>query len=437
MKTVVRGMLTLGLALLLCRPGLAAEPATPATDAVNAQAVKLLDQGQAEEAYRLLQAKHATGQDDVETTFLLGQSAMLLKRPAEAARLYEGILAKDPKLPRVRLELGRAYAAMGKTEKAQEQFQAVLVDTPPPAVGENIRKFLASMESQKKWNVRGSAGYIYDSNVNAGPPVNTVLMFGVPFQLDKDSKEKSDSGYTASLEAGYLLDLSNNVTLQADVSYNRVGYEHLHEYNSDVFSGSLGPTLEKEAFILSAPVVAEYVQIGQERYSYAFGLAPQVLVPITERLVANASVVGQKKHYYVNDGIRNGTIWSATAGARYYCWQNGFVQASYRHAEERTEEDYLDNHSNGGSLGFYTGLPAGFFLYLAPGISFTRYDEAEAAFDDRRRDIEYTVVANLSKEFGTTGLSAAIGYTFTRNDSNLGLYDYDRNQLTAQLSWAF
>lgn len=402
----------------------------------KAEAVKLLDQGRSQEAYDLLKQMYEKANNDTETAFMLGQAAMKLNRPGEAVRLYEEILANDPKLPRVRLELGRAYTAMGELQKAKDLFRTVLSESPPPAVGENILKYLGSLESQKPWNLRLSAGYVYDSNVNAGPTGNTILMFGLPFQLSNDSVMTGDYGYNASLGIGHQLPLLRNMLLQSDIQYNRTEYAKMREYNSDVFSISSGPTLRNDSFIVSMPLIFEHAWVNKERYSRAVGIGPQIMAPITQKLSANASWTGQLKEYFVNGGMRDGNIWSASVGARYDLWERGYLQASWRHTDEKTKYDYLDNQSNGVNAGLYSGLPAGFAFYLSSGGSKTGYDAREAAFTTPREDSQYTAVANISKEFGTTGLSAAVGYSYTRNDSSLSLYDYRRSQVTAQLSYS-
>ncbi len=431
------------LLLTFFSPLHAEEPAAPAAAPVSSaaspaeQAAALLREGRAQAAYDLLLPRHAADKGDTETAFLLGQAAQQLNRPEEAARLYEGILGKNKNLPRVRLELARAYAALGETKKAKDQFLAVLSDSPPPLVGENIGKYMASMEARKNWNVRVNAGYLYDSNVNAGPTARTVLMFGAPFRLSDDSREKSAQGYTAGVDAGHLLELTPALALQSDAGYSRARYFGLHGFDSDSFSVSAGPTLRGKGFILSAPALFENVRIGHARYNYAYGLAPQVMVPFSERLTASASLVLQKKYYFVGGGLRNGPVWSVSAGAKYYYRRDAFVQASFRHAAEGTRADYLDNASNGLNLGWYSSLPWGLSLYAGPGISYTRYAEKEAAYDERRKDAQYSAVLNLSRDFPAAGLSATAGCTLTRNDSNLGLYDYVRRQLSAGLSMAF
>ncbi len=425
------------LAFLIFTAALCAGPARAqqAPAAPAAQAAALLEQGQPQQAYDLMLARHKADAADPDAAFLLAQAAARLGRHDEAASLYEGMLAANPALPRVRLELAREYAALGRTDKAIEQFQAVMKNSPPPLVGENIARYMGAMKKQKSWNARASLGYVYDTNVNAGPTADSVLMFGLPFTLSADSKEKSGSGYNFGTGAGWMGGIGRGAALQADAQYSRTSYVDLKPFDSDVLSFSAGPTLQKKNYMLSLPLLYEYVLIGHKSYSYSYGAAPQGMVPLGENWSLNSGFVLQKKTYYVGGGARDGGVWSFSAGAKYRYAQDAFLQATYRHGYEGTKEDYLDNNSDGLTLGWYTAMPWGLSLYLAPGFSYTRYAEAEAAYDDARKDKQYTAVANLSRGFGR--VSAALGYTFTRNDSNLGLYDYVRGQLTAQGSLSF
>lgn len=293
------------------------------------------------------------------------------------------------------------------------------------------------MAPRRNWSARAGLGYVWDSNLNAGPEARTVLMFGAPFTLSGDSRETSGRGYTASLEGSWLRELKPGLALQADAGYSRARYAGAHGFDSDSFSASAGPTLGGRRLVFSLPLVFENLRVGHERYNLAYGLAPQVMALLGGRLSAEGSLTLQRKKFFVGGGQRSGPVWAASAGLKYSLGRNSFARASLRHAAESTSADYLDNVSDGLSLGWYTGLPAGFSLYAAPGFALTRYAAAEAAYSERRRDAQYSGVLNLSKEFPAAGLAAAAGFTFTRNDSNLALYDYVRRQLTLRLTVSF
>lgn len=404
-------------------------------DDFKKEAINYLKDEKYEDAYNLLSRCYESNKDDIETNFLLGQAAFGLQKFNEAIKYYQFIISKNPELHRVRLELARAYFANGQHKEAKREFEAVLATKPPPVVGQNIQRFLEMIEAYKTWTARISVGYIYDSNVNIGPTVDSVLLFGIPFELAKDLKAKSDSGYMASLFFGHVLPISRKFAWQSEFSFSHTGYNRYTDKNADIFSLSTGPSLRDSNIAFSFPFILEHIEIGSDNYSDAFGVSPQLQYALTKELIASASLTLQKRRYETNHD-RTGTVWSASGSLRYNTGVDSFIQAGYRYTEEDTRRAYLDNKSDSINIGFYSGLPYGFSVFVQPGIAWIKYREREAAFDKARDDLQYIINANLSKSLGK-GWSIAVGYTYTRNDSNLAIYDYRRNQVTTQISKAF
>jgi tetratricopeptide (TPR) repeat protein len=399
------------------------------------KAVSLMNEGKFKDAYDLLNKNYQAHKDDLQINFMLGQCAFELQKFDEAIKYYQFILSKDPSAHRVRLELARALTASGQFKEAKKEFQAVLATNPPPVVGENIKRFIEMIEAQKNWYARVSVGYLYDSNVNAGPTAKSVLMFGVPFELSKDARERSDNGEMVSASFGYLSPMTKTFAWQSEFSISHTGYFRYHEFNSEIYSMSTGPSFRNTKWVISLPVLFDYSEIGSDRYSYALGISPQIQYALSQNIILSASWTGQSKYYYTSKD-RTGTAWSANGSLRFNMSQSMFIQTVYRHTEEDTRKAYLDNKSDAINISFYTGLPMGMSLYLQPSISWIKYKEKEAAYDRARDDIQYIVNANLSKDLGK-GFGAALGYTYTRNDSNIAIYDYKRNQVTVQVSKAF
>jgi len=398
-------------------------------------AYSLVNKGKFKESYDLLLKDYPENKDDIEVNFLLGMSTFKLRKFDEAIKYYQIILNKDPDAHRVRLELARAYTANGQMNEAKKEFNAVLATNPPQVVGENIKRFLEMIEAQKNWYARVSVGFLSDSNVNAGPVAKSVLILGVPFELSTDTRERSDNGIITSAAFGYILPLSKSFAWQSEFAFNQTAYFRYSEFNSDQYSLSTGPSLKNATWAISMPLLYDYTEIGSDRYSYAYGISPQIQYALTERLILSASWTGQSKYYYTSHD-RTGTAWSANGSLRFNISPTMFIQPGYRHTEEDTRKPYLDNKSDAVNIGFYAGLPKDFALYIQPSISWNKYEEKEAAYERARDDIQYVVNVNLSKGIGK-GFSAALGYTYTRNDSNLTIYDYKRNQVTFQVSKSF
>lgn len=63
-------------------------------------------------------------EEKIERFFLLGMAESRLGMHRSAARRFEAILARRPGLTRVRLELARAWHALGRDGKARFHFRA-------------------------------------------------------------------------------------------------------------------------------------------------------------------------------------------------------------------------------------------------------------------------------------------------------------------------
>lgn len=114
-----------------------------------------------------------------------------------AIKKFQQMLEVDPQLHRVRLELATVYFSMGRYDDARRELKTVLESRPPDGVKANIEKLLAAIDEKTKrlyTNVRGSLGFQWDSNVNAGPNGDFIFVpgGGVIGPLSKTQKELSD-----------------------------------------------------------------------------------------------------------------------------------------------------------------------------------------------------------------------------------------------------
>ena len=220
-------LLTWGYVLPIQAQSAPAKPAVQAAKPANStalrkKAVTLLNAGKFAEAFDLLKAAQTDFPDDLDVRFLLGQAALELNQPGEAAAQFEAMLAANPNLPRVRLELARAYTAQKKFSEAREQFNQVMASNPPPAVGDNIQKFLEMIEAQRPWHARVSLSFLSDSNVNTGPGSPSVLT-GAPTSQTVTGRADTAWNLVGSLNHVHVVD--NRLAWQSDASLNFLDYK--------------------------------------------------------------------------------------------------------------------------------------------------------------------------------------------------------------------
>lgn len=415
---------------------------SPSSLGVRKKAVALMNAGKFADAYPLLTEAQTDFPDDMDIRFLIGQCALELNKPAEAAAQFEAMLAVNANLPRVRLELARAYTAMKNFGQAKEQFNLVMATNPPPVVGDNVQKFLDMIEAQRPWHVRVSLSYLSDSNVNTGPGSPSVLT-GTPTSQTVTGRSDNAWNLVGSLSHVYVVD--NRFAWQSEASLNYLDYAEENSSDLAMFSLSTGPTWRLDKYTVSAPLIYDNIRVGHDPYNKSIGLAPQLQYALDDKTQLNGGfTVAWRDHDKANATDRNGQVYGVTGGARIRLDEAGQLMPSVRLGHESTRQDYFDNDSVGVSLGYLTSLPHGYTLFVQPTVSRVAYGAADpflagicSGCNSARRDWLYQFTINLSRPFGKSGLSAALGYTFTRNDSNVGLNDYSRNQVTAMLTWIY
>ncbi|WP_226628839.1 porin family protein [Alloyangia pacifica] len=109
----------------------------------------------------------------MDASFRQALAALAQGRPQTAVRLLRGLLATDPGLLRVRLELARALFEAGEYAQSREQFRIVLSSPDlPPSVRANVLRFLRAIDERQGLRTRFSfslrapegAGRAYDSD---------------------------------------------------------------------------------------------------------------------------------------------------------------------------------------------------------------------------------------------------------------------------------
>lgn len=137
-----------------------------------AQARKLLDEGKPKEAYALLAPHEYEMAGNRDYDYLLGVSALDGGVPDKATLALERVLALDPNAAGARLDMARAYYALGSFERARQELVIVSGQNPPPAARLVIDRYMAAIEAQEKARQTQVTGYLeaavgYDNNITS------------------------------------------------------------------------------------------------------------------------------------------------------------------------------------------------------------------------------------------------------------------------------
>ncbi|MCX5854368.1 MAG: tetratricopeptide repeat protein, partial [Deltaproteobacteria bacterium] len=145
--------------------------------------------------------------ETMDIMWWIGTSAMKSGELNLAVKKFQDMLAINPGLHRVRLDLAAAYFQLGKYTEARQELETVKAAKPPEEVRANIEKLLSAIDEATRkytWNVRFSQGLQHDTNVSAGPDNKELAVSGGTLTLADDSKKISDTASITNFSTNML-----------------------------------------------------------------------------------------------------------------------------------------------------------------------------------------------------------------------------------------
>lgn len=194
------------LALSLAAP-LAARAAdtTPfAGSTEEAAARQLSRQRGADELYRFLAPLEARFAGDPDYDYALGASALDSGNLSQAVFALQRAVAGRPRFAGARMELARAYFAIGDNESARREFAILEQEDPPPAARRAIAEYRMAIEQRAAAYQSQRSAYAelvsgYDSNANGAPDIQSFL------DIPLDSRSQATSSAYYGLGVGGLV----------------------------------------------------------------------------------------------------------------------------------------------------------------------------------------------------------------------------------------
>lgn len=408
---------------------------------VSAQ--RYIDKKDPESAYKLLKTKHKANSKNTQEWFLLGISAQQLGKPREAKSYLKKVVELDPdNADRAKLELARLAYILRDADEAQGLLASVKEKNPPENVKKNIEQFEKTIDEKgvpRTWKLHASAGYMYDSNANAGPLVDSVLMFGLPFTLSDDAKGNSDNAVVLSAGISDARSLTDSISLQSNLSVNSTNYRTLDKLDSFVVSGSAGLTKKvNNQLMLSLPLVADKVKVGHEDsyYSYSYGIAPWLNFNISEKAFLSVNTTWSKKKFK-DKPERETDSTSISPVFGYKINDKSIVKVALTAGQEKSDLDYFSNKSLGMNSSYLYTFKNGVQASLSTAYIDKKYDGKETAYNEARHDKSTRVTLNLSYKIKRIDSALNFSISDTHNKSNLDIYEYDRSQASLSLSKSF
>ena len=395
---------------------------------------------------------------DIETTdvmWWIGTSAMNTGNLEMAVKKFKEMLAVDPNLHRVRLELSAAYFQLGRYEEANKELLIVKAANPPQEVKANIDRMLAAIKEQQRQLTMGfrfAMGYMWDSNVSAGP-TNRTLDFGTSsLTLAEDAAKVGDGAVVSSVGFNLLYDFGakQGFMWNTDLSLYSAAYTKYGKFNYLMTDVSTGLWWVGRKDILKLPVGCLSQSLGgsyfnpllsnvihfDPSYEHFFNQYFSLKGSITlsrEYFIetTNQSMDNFTHRYEINPNIylfNRMQVISLTAGYE-------IVNADNRINNIDTSQFTYESQYYG--ISTLLKFPTQTELFLRYRWNDRRYKTQPAIFSsDKRVDSKDSFTFVLSQSF-LKYCFASFAFNYMDNKSNSSIYKFDKETYSLMLGFYF
>lgn len=316
---------------------------------------------------------------------------------------------------------------LDRCDEAVKLFEHVMKIADSEDLKENARSWVQVIKknqaSAKPYHLYLKTGYLYDDNV--------VLE---PTDLDIVADE-SDSAYMLYFSGKYDMIDSRRVTSGIGYSHYQTRYQDLSEYD---LTGSIGNIYLNYKFSESVKLGLKYRPIyywvDSESYLMQHQINPSVMWLIDNNNAVDFSYSYYRNNYFT-DNARDGHANELSANYSHgFSGLDGYVFCGI---------GYEINSAHGKDQDFCelkTLLGISYDIFEKTNITVygnyydKEYNHHNFKYNTRRDDARYFASASITQNIWKPWLNVSAEYTYTKNNSNIANFDYERNAMFFSVS---
>lgn len=409
-------------------------------DQVTNDLKQAYESGQFEKAYDIAISNSFTLEGEPEFDFYYGLSAFSLKKYPEAQFCFERLIHQFPNQDRFRLEYARTLFMLQHLEESEIQFQTVMNNNPPLTVRKNILKFIHEIEKRQKnrqqyyfWYGSIGIGGGIDSNINSATDLDTLgniilsdnsksidsLFFSANSNVVLNKILNKRKSLQLNFDSQHRLNEETSI-FNYDTARLRLSARVRDQDNSYKFGGSyLRIFLDSEAYQSASGLFFQWQRKWSMNFNslfdFGFSLREFDSIPDNNNLQPNGSL----------------TLISLTKNAQ-HAFKLGFSKDQAKNAgnDDQMRDSLIFGYQYSKSFSEKTSL------YIGGSYSTFNYQDEHIIFNTKRTDKSSQFVIGgkwkLDKDF-IVSLEGGQVYS----DSNIEIYDYDRQRAELKLKWLF
>ena len=404
---------------------------------------QLLDAGRFNEAYHLASTYLQRYEGDPEFDFQYGVAAIDSGNISEGVFALERVAFTDPENPLVRLELARGYYLLQQFDKSQQLFEDVLLLNPPDNVRIRIVQYLDLIGKRQSFPATRVKSFVeiwrgFDSNINSAPGSQAQLVTLTSDALgrgDQFSRVRMGTTIEHQYAADRLLDFSLNG------NFRYYDSETGQDYRTLSVAGGHTWIENRDRFRFGSEL--QFFSRDGERYRDLLGInASWTHSPDSQSqfsLYGGISLLD-----YAQDNWKDATQYHLggsylmkTTGDWNPLWFAGLFAGQEKPDTGGVLADALiDRVFWGSNVGVQ--LEPLTDLTLTPVITYqsSRYKGNDWLYGVRRQD--HFAIMNINFEWALEqNWTVLANFSTNHADSNIELYEYDRQQTLLGLRYSF
>lgn len=379
------------------------------------------------------------GRDEILVWYAGGALDRNQGRHKRAIEKYRKIIAKDPSLSYVRLDLAAMLYEDKQYAAAKDQFRKVDADDVTDSAHEIARAYIEQINRQETADV--SLGLNYERNDNINNASDTKIVIGPNgshWEKDEDSLPKSANGARYNFGVSRDANVAGNHYLTLGASVYGVAWWDKPDFSEYTLRGEMGWRLKSAKSWASVVPYASFTDYGGAPYSGSLGVSAEAGVWLNPKWQVGLALDASRTRYTSYERF-NGWGVSADAFAAYFPASSTMLSASLSASRDKAKDDAETNARAGGSLTWAQEWPWGLSTRLTGRYSHKEHKDPAFFFNVVRKDDDYGATLTVwHRSLSLWGITPKLNFARVKTTSTIPeLYNRDSNRVYVSFGKTF
>lgn len=275
-------------------------------------------------------------------------------------------------------------------------------------------------------------GTMYDSNPNMSTTSQSVYLYGI--EVPQNQKIQSDNALMTSANIGYNYRLTKSIGIFGSAGGDLTSYKNTTNRDTLYNNVSQGIYYRHKRWMFTIPVSYNDMYIDRETMSSTDGVylqmgtvAPSISYNLGRMTLRSSYRMTNKTFKDIN--ARNSRINMFDQSAYFVLTKYTILSVDIGSGYENSESLFYRSKIHNASALLRQYIPnTAVYIDLAYMTSVMNFENYDPFLTNRRKDTFNTVKASIHY-MPTKFLDLYASYSYTQNDSNVNLYQFDRNQI--------